>query len=339
MIRHSPETAPPRTRSNGWRAHDENDPSPAPRLSWADAPEFAVSLDGEPLSLAQTLTCGQAFRWRPVKADLWEGVAGGHVWRLRIAGDVLVARVVPAWSEPEAAAFLRHYFSLDLPTRLIRETVSRGHPLAAQAATAFAGLRILRQDAVETILTFTIATATNVPRVTRSVAALCQRYGKPIAVVDGLEHQAFPRSDVLLAASEATLFADCNLAYRARSIQAVAREIVNRGPSWLDHVGRLSYAEAQQELDRVPFLGPKVSDCICLFGLGLSDAVPVDLHVWAIAHELFGGDIPTRTLTARTYRLIGDRFRSLFSPWAGWAQQYLFCARRALPMKERFRPG
>lgn len=236
------------------------------------------------------------------------------------------------------ADFLRDYLSLDCRLREIQRTIARAHPLAAAAVEQFAGLRILRQDLLETIITFAIATATNIPRITRSVHELCLRFGKPLAIVEGIVYHDVPTLDALLGAPAAELFGPCNLAYRARSLQALAREIRDRPADWIQQLRRLSYPEAHAALDALPFLGPKVSDCICLFGLGHADAVPVDVHVWAIAHELFGAEIPTRTITPRTYRAIGDRFRALFTPWAGWAQQYLFCARRAIPLPHRYRP-
>lgn len=306
---------------------------------WSELPEISVPLHGEPLDLAQTLGCGQAFRWRSIGDGIWEGVAGGHVWRLRIDGGELRARVAPDLPAPAAQDYLSRYFALGLSATAIQRAIARSHPSAADAVAQFAGLRILRQDPLETILTFTIATATNVPRVTRSIAALCQRFGEQVAVVDGFGYHGFPTLDAVLAAPVDELFGACNLAYRARSIKAVAGAIREGQQDWLNDLVRRAYPYAHHALDNLPFLGPKVSDCICLFGLGLSDAVPVDVHVWAIAHELFGEDIPTRTLTAKTYQKIGDRFRDLFSPWAGWAQQYLFCARRAVPIKERFRPN
>jgi N-glycosylase/DNA lyase len=311
-----------------------------PRLSWPDLQTVAVPLPGEPLALDQTLETGQAFRWRQVDNDEWEGVAGGHVWRLRVDGDVLAARVAPALPEPDAVGVLQRYFRLDLPLRQIQEQIANAHPAGADAVRQFKGMRILRQDPIETILTFSIATATNVPRVTRSIRETCARFGSPIAIVDGVVYSDFPSPEQVLAAPVETLFGPCNLAYRARSIQAVARELLRRSPAWaVDELPSLPYHAARDELDALPGFGPKVADCVCLFGLGFDEAVPVDVHVWAIAHELFGESIQTRTLTPKTYDAIGDRFRAVFGPWAGWAQQYLFCARRAIPIRQRYRPG
>lgn len=312
--------------------------SPVRSYSWRDVPEFAIPLNGEPLSLEQTLACGQAFRWCHVAHDVWEGVAGGRVWRIRLADSVLLAKAVPCAPGESVGAFLSHYFALDLSAREISDHVAAAHPAAAAAVAQLPGLRILRQQPLETVLTFAIATATNVPRVTRSIAALCQRFGQPIATVDGVTYHDFPTVETILAAPTDVLFGPCNLAYRARSLQAIALAISRRSAHWLDELSRLPYRDAHRALEELPFLGPKVSDCICLFGLGHADAVPVDIHVWAIAHELFGEEISTRTLTRKTYQRIGDRFRELFSPWAGWAQQYLFSARRTIPVNRRFRP-
>jgi N-glycosylase/DNA lyase len=307
--------------------------------SWLDVAPIGVPLRGEALSLKQTLQTGQAFRWRAI-GEVWEGIAGGHVWRLLVEADTLVARVLPRLPIGEAEAFLARYFRLDLSLREVQADIAAAHPAAAAAIDQFSGLRILRQAPIETILTFSIATATNVPRVTRSVHEASTRFGTLLAIVDGTAYHDFPTPEQFLAAPVEALFGPCNLAYRARSIQAVARELTARPGDWATRdVAALPYHAARDALDALPGFGPKVADCACLFGLGFDEAVPVDVHVWAIAHELFGEEIQTRTLTARTYDAIGERFRSIFGLWAGWAQQYLFCARRATPMRERFRPG
>jgi N-glycosylase/DNA lyase len=306
--------------------------------SWATASEIALPLRGEPLSLDESLACGQAFRWVRLGTEEWEGVAGGRAWRVRLGDDALHARSAPAAPPAELASFLSRYFALDLPIGRIQREVATAHPVAAAAVEQFPGLRILRQPAEETVLTFAIATATNVPRVTRSVRELACRFGSPLAAIDGVVHYNFPTVEQILAAPTDRLFTECNLAYRARSLQAIARELARRPAGWLDSLDTLPYPDAHRALDELPGYGPKVSDCACLFGLGFHEAVPVDVHVWAIAHELFGTEIPTRTLTPLTYQKIGRLFRDTFGEWAGWAQQYLFCARRAVPVALRFRP-
>src|SRR5579859_3541477 len=288
------------------------------KLSWSDLPASQLDLGGQPLSLDQTLGCGQAFRWARIGPECWEGVAGGLVWRLGLDGDSLTVQSAPPSSPVGARAFLARYLRLDLDVRAAQAEMSSAHPAAAESIRQFGGLRILRQEPVETLLTFTMATATNVPRVTRNVREVSDRFGTVIALVDGVVHRDFPTVDQILRAPVEDLYGPCNLAYRARSIHAVARALDERGTGWAAGLAGGPYADAHEELDALPFFGPKVSDCVCLFGCGFDQAVPVDIHVWAIAHELYEDQIPTRTLTTNTYTRIGALFRSTFGPWAGW---------------------
>lgn len=262
--------------------------------AWSSTTEFVLSLNGEPLSVDQTLACGQAFRWWQLSDGTWEGVAGGRVWRLRQDDERILARTLPDAPPAEVESFLRRYLALDVPAREVHAAVAAAHPQATEAVRQFSGLRIIRQDPLETVLTFTIATATNVPRVTRSVREVCRHFGAPLVTVGDTTYHDFPTIPALLAAPTDELYGPCNLAYRARSIQAVARALAERPADWLTSLRKLPYPEAHRALDDLPFYGPKVADCACLFGLGYDEAVPVDVHVWAIAHELFGAEIPTR---------------------------------------------
>jgi len=74
-------------------------------------------------------------------------------------------------------------------------------------------------------------------------------------------------------------------------------------------------------------VGPKVADCVCLFGLGWSESVPVDTHVWQIAQKDYRfGKGKHSSLTAATYAAIGNLFRKLWGKEAGWAHSVLFTA-------------
>jgi N-glycosylase/DNA lyase len=91
--------------------------------------------------------------------------------------------------------------------------------------------------------------------------------------------------------------------------------------------GREGYRKAHQELLQLQGVGPKVADCVCLMGLGWSEAVPVDTHVWQIAQRDYKfGKGKHKSLTKATYDAVGDRFRQLWGKEAGWAHSVLFAA-------------
>ena len=91
--------------------------------------------------MAETLDCGQAFRWRPLEDGSWEGVAGGRYLRLEARGEDLLL------SGPggEDTAFWRNYLDLDRDYPAIWERFRRNPPLRA-ALERCPGIRVLRQD-------------------------------------------------------------------------------------------------------------------------------------------------------------------------------------------------
>lgn len=91
-----------------------------------------------------------------------------------------------------------------------------------------------------------------------------------------------------------------------------------------------TYKKAHEALLTLPGVGPKVSDCVCLMGLGWGESVPIDTHVWQIAQRDYNfggkGGAKTKTLNKAMYEAVGDHFRKTWGPQAGWAQSVLFTA-------------
>lgn len=205
-----------------------------------------------------------------------------------------------------------------------------------EAIAGFAGLRVLAQPPRETLLTFVCTPASNVTRITRSVDALARLYGEPIATVDDEPFHAFPAPEVLAGRDEGELMRTAGLGFRGENLRRVATVLaLDRPPDWPAQLVGGDYEAARRELMALPGIGPKIADCIALFGLKADAAVPVDTHVWGLARELFGERFRGRTLTPAVYEEVRAAFVERFGPWTGWAQQFLFHARRvgrALPM-------
>ncbi|KAK4039310.1 N-glycosylase/DNA lyase [Parachaetomium inaequale] len=89
-----------------------------------------------------------------------------------------------------------------------------------------------------------------------------------------------------------------------------------------------TYRTAHEALLTLPGVGPKVADCVCLMGLGWGEAVPVDTHVWQIAQRDYslGKGTKSKTFTKTMYDAVGEHFRRIWGPHAGWAQSVLFTA-------------
>ncbi|MDD3111898.1 MAG: DNA glycosylase [Methanofollis liminatans] len=266
-----------------------------------------------PFDLDATLGCGQAFRWEKVDGT-WYGVAGDHGIGIRQDGERLL------FSGADEA-FVRRYFALDLDLEAILASFDRD-PRIHAAIDRCLGLRILRQEPFETLISYICATNTNIPTIKKRIALIAERYGRRLP--SGVS--TFPDAAALAPCSEGEM-RGCVLGYRAPYACATAA-LCAEDPAWAQRVAALPYGEARHELLRFPGVGPKAADCILLFAFEKYEAFPVDVHIRRMMRRHYLPDLPEdKTMTCREYDLIAGFAREHFGAYAGWAQEYLFCVR------------
>lgn len=220
---------------------------------------------------------------------------------------------------PVDEAFWRNYFDCDRPYESL--PVQFGwHEKMAEALKVAQGLRVLRQDAWETVLSFILSANNNVGRIRTLVSALSRKYGTAVETRYGVAH-AIPTAEQLSRATEAELRA-LGTGYRAPYLVETSQKVA--GGLDLDALRNVSYEEAHQVLVGLKGVGDKVADCICLFGLSHSCAFPVDIWVERLLIAWFGMEKQSRKAMAKqAMALLGND--------AGIIQQYLFhCARLGL---------
>lgn len=295
---------------------------------WDDLPPVRFAVSPDELSLDFSLNCGQAFRWRPLADGAWTGVVWDRAVWVRRSGRFIELRTYPPLADP--AGWFSGYFRLDVDLKALYARFEKAHPYLAAATRLFPGLRVLGQPPVEVLLSYALSVSNSVPRIARAIEVLSRRFGRHIVTLDGVEYYAFPQADVLagLSLPDPELAASTGAGWRLENLRRVAGAIQARGEGWLAALMGRPYEEAHAELVALPGVGPKIADCVCLFGLRFDEAVPVDTHIWAVARELFGPAIPARTLTSATYRLVSRLYREHFGRYAGWAQEYLYHWRR-----------
>lgn len=223
---------------------------------------------------------------------------------------------------------LRKYFRLDVSLKQHYAQWSKKDPYFKTAAEKFTGVRILCQDPVENLFCFICSSNNNIARISSMVEKLCVLYGNKIADVDGTIYYDFPPLVALTDPSVEKSLRDAGFGYRAKFINQSACKIMQMGGTeWLKLLQSLSYKEAKMELMKLPGIGAKVADCICLMSLGHLEAIPVDTHIYQIAVQRYLPHLRGRkTVTDKIYNEIGDHFRSLYGSLAGWAHTILFCA-------------
>lgn len=276
-------------------------------------PSYRVS--AARLDVRLSVTCGQVFRWDErgdgslfgVDGDTWFHVQGGE-------GEYFVE----SNNGPER---FHELFQLDRDFESMEAEVLRLGPELAPYAASLAGLRLLKpQDAVEETFCFLCTPNNNLTRILGMVRVLAG-FGEPMA---DRRARLFPSLEVLAGIDPQTLRA-AKFGYRAETVPAVAAQILDRGGRpWLEGLRQVPYADAHQALVGLKGVGPKLADCIALFALHHTEAVPVDTHLWQAAVRHYFPEFAGKPLTDARYRQVGDHFRDRFGCLAGWAHQYLF---------------
>jgi N-glycosylase/DNA lyase len=262
--------------------------------------------------LAATFTCGQVFRWQRHGKD-WTGVIGTRWVCLQADQDSITA----ATAEPVSDwSWLTDYLQLGLDLDGLLRTFPDDEPMRA-AAAACRGLRLLRQDPWECLVSFILSSTKQIVQIRQIISLLCEHYGEPLTVAAGHEPvHAFPSAARLAATTEPELRA-CKMGFRAAFLHATARRVVE-GRFDIARVESLPLEAARAELMSLPGVGRKVADCVLLFAYGFPSVFPVDVWIMKALRQLY---FPRRQVSlARLHRFASSHF----GPHAGYAQQYLF---------------
>nr|XP_015823748.2 N-glycosylase/DNA lyase [Nothobranchius furzeri] len=231
--------------------------------------------------------------------------------------------------EVEAEMMLKDFLQLHVKLGDLYRKWGAADPHFKEIADIFKGVRILRQDPTECLFSFICTSNNHISRIQGMVERLCQALGAPLCQLDQTAYYDFPTLSALADSSVEACLRDLGFGYRARFLQQSAKQILDtHGLQWLESLRRLPYVEARDALRTLPGVGTKVADCVCLMSLNKSEAVPVDTHVWQIAKRdyKYTTDSGQKSLTEKIHRDIGDFFRKLWGPYAGWAHSVLFCA-------------
>lgn len=248
--------------------------------------------------LAQTLDCGQAFRWREQPDGSFAGVAMGKKLTLTTSGSTLQ---IDGIDESEYSSVWADYFDLNRDYGEIGKTLSKIHPVLREAFEYAPGIRILEQEPWEALCSFIISQNNNIPRIKLIIDRLCEAFGSQIEE----NCYSFPSAEKLASLSVEEL-APIKAGFRARYILDAATK-VSSGEIDLNALKTAPLDEVRSTLMTITGVGPKVADCTMLYGLHRLESFPLD--VWM-----------KRAMTT----LFPELTPSDFGEYGGIAQQYIF---------------
>lgn len=275
----------------------------------------------QPFDLDLTLCCGQAFRWEKI-GEWWHGIVVDKPFKVRQKGNVLEFENV-------SSDFIENYFRLkDDLSSILTQIAKDKH--VEEAIKALKGLRILRQDPWECLVSFICATYKNIPTIKQVLFNFSKKFGEE-TVLDNNVFYTFPTPQKLASASFQE-FASCGLGYRAKYVVKTAKYVAN-GEFNIEELKAEPFEKAREALLTLPGVGPKVADCVLLFSLEKLEAFPVDVwmkrilmryYVNHFEKEFIGKISLRKSLTKAEYEKLSLFGRKYFGSYAGYAQEYLF---------------
>lgn len=257
-----------------------------------------------PLSLPDTLDCGQSFRWRRLEEDIFEGMAGCHYLKIGKEGESF--RFYDT-GEELFLSFWKGYFDMETDYQAICQRLVQDEVMAKAAAYA-PGIRVLRQDGWEALISFIISQNNNVARIKGIVERLCQTLGEE--VLPGW--YSFPTPERLAACTVEEL-APLRAGFRAKYLVDAAQKVAS-GQVELAQVASLPTPQARELLMLIKGVGVKVADCALLYGFGKMDCFPQDVWIKRAVACLYPQGVPEIVLEH-----------------PGIAQQYIFHYARTCP--------
>lgn len=270
----------------------------------------SVFISSSCFNLDNTFNNGQCFRWERLDENSYGGVACGRFLKI-------IQEENGVWllntSQEDYKNIWENYFDLGTDYEAVERSL-RTDSIMERAVNAGHGMRILRQELWEVLISFIISQNNNISRIKKIIGNICRQWGE--SIIDGY---AFPTPQAL-AAADADAFVGCGAGYRADYILQCARSVAE-GRLELEALKNMDYSDARELLLRQKGIGPKVADCILLFGLHHLQAFPVDTWIKKAMRSLY------MTPEARSQEII--RYASeRFGDYAGMAQQYMFYAAR-----------
>lgn len=260
--------------------------------------------DFDPAAIAES---GQCFRMQALPDGGAQLIAFGRKLSVHPCG---AQRFAFDCTQQEFDTVWRTYFDLDVDYAQYRARCKKQDAFLRNAMECGKGLRILRQDPWEMLISFIISQRKSIPAIRTAVEKLCSTFGEPLET-GGF---AFPTPHALAQASCQQLQA-CGLGYRSKYVLDAASKAAS-GQLNLDANTTLPTETLRRQLMQVFGVGIKVAECVLLFGYHRLEAIPVDVWMERVVQTVYQGTFPPS-----------------YKKYAGVLQQYLFCYARQQKLK------
>lgn len=264
--------------------------------------------------------CGQCFRWNKQEDNSYTGVFKKNVLNVRKNGSKITFK---GMCQDNIIKVVNEYFDFDTNYTKIKEELSKVDKYLKESIEFGNGIRILNQDLWETIISFIISANNNIPRIKGIIERISKQYGNQIEW-DGNSYYTFPTPEELGKATVEDL-RKLGLGFRDKRVYETTKMILNGKIKLQELIEEKDTTKLREKLLLLPGVGPKVADCIMLFGLKRFEVFPIDVWVRRVMNELYiKNEDETKVNKKEIEKLAVEKYANL----AGLAQQYLFYWKR-----------
>lgn len=278
------------------------------------------TIDGvRDFNLDHIFDCGQCFRWEKQEDGSYIGPAMGRIVQMSFSDERLT---IDNCSEEDFNGIWKNYLDMETDYSHIKQELCADDDIIKRASEYGYGIRILRQDFWETVVSFIISQNNNIPRIKGCIENLSASFGEKIGEYRGREYFDIPNPEIMASLTVCDL-SSVKLGYRAPYLIKTAEQMIEQGGPDRVKERLLKSAEPSDELQQFCGIGPKVASCIALFGLARTDAFPIDVWMRRVMNRLYG-------IEEKNVKGMGDYAEKHFGQYGGIAQQYLFYYIRSL---------
>jgi N-glycosylase/DNA lyase len=263
---------------------------------------------------------GQSFRWVKISGGHYIIIFAQSAYRV-IQRNQHQLEVLQAWGRGDS---LEDYFDLSRPYTQITTKLMMSYPELCEALVFGEGIRLLKQEPFEMLMTFMMSANNHIPRIRSFVARLSELYGKQIGEYEGEVFYAFPDLSDLLMLDEG-IFKKLGAGYRS-SYFFETLNMLNLSDDY-EVWHQMETDDLIEHLRRLKGVGLKVAQCVALFGYGRWECFPIDTWIKkALKNRLF--------LDGLSEGALQKMLEDLFGPHRGLVQQFLFYYERSCAVKE-----
>jgi len=261
----------------------------------------AIFIDNFDIDMRKIMNSGQCFRIKEYQPNYYSIISGNkyvEAFQYPNETSIYLRCDIDDWR-----GYWQNYFDCSDESTSIEDiyklAVEYGDGYIKRCAEKSKGMRILRQDKFETLISFIISQRNNIPKIISTIRRLSEAYSTPLTdKITGKTYYPFPSAEEILKGRET--LKSVGLGYRIEYIVDACGQVLSKGIDYFDSVDKLK---------EIHGVGDKVANCYMLFGMHDLQAFPIDVHIERIITREYGGRFS-----------LNDTIK----PYAGVIQQYMF---------------